>query len=102
MLFQSLFRLLSRLPLPWLHRIGGWAGWLTYKASPAYARRLRENLFNALGREDEAVLRAAVVEAGRQALELPFIWGRPSSGWCVRCSPGAWSRCSCSACWCRW
>ena len=49
-LFQSLFRLLSRLPLAWLHRLGGWAGWLTYKASPSYARRLRENLFNALGR----------------------------------------------------
>lgn len=79
MLFQSLFRLLSHLPLSWLHRIGGWAGWLTYKTSPSYARRLRENLFNALGREDEAVLRAAVVEAGRQALELPFIWGRPAS-----------------------
>ena len=79
MLFQRLFRLLSRLPLSWLHRLGGWAGWLTYKASPSYARRLRENLFNALGREDEAVLRAAIVEAGRQALELPFIWGRPAA-----------------------
>ena len=78
-LFQRLFRLLSRLPLSWLHRLGGWAGWLTYKASPSYARRLRENLFNALGREDEAVLRAAIVEAGRQALELPFIWGRPAA-----------------------
>ena len=78
-LSQSLFRLLSRLPLSWLHRIGGWAGWLTYKTSPSYARRLRENLFNALGREDEAVLRAAIVEAGRQALELPFIWGRPAA-----------------------
>ncbi len=59
--------------------LGGWAGWLTYKTSPSYARRLRQNLFNALGREDEAVLRAAIVEAGRQALELPFIWGRPAA-----------------------
>ncbi|MDI3492067.1 MAG: Kdo2-lipid lauroyltransferase/acyltransferase [Thauera sp.] len=72
------FRLLSRLPLSCLHRLGSWAGWLVYRASPSYARRLRENLFNALGREDEGVLRAAIAEAGRQALELPWIWLRPA------------------------
>lgn len=77
-LFQFVFRVLSRLPLSWLHCLGGWMGWLTYKASPSYARRLRENLFNALGREDETVLRAAIAEAGRQALELPWIWLRPA------------------------
>ena len=59
--------------------LGGWAGWLVYRSSPAYARRLRANLFNALGREDDAVLRAAVAEAGRQALELPWIWLRPAA-----------------------
>ena len=73
------FRILSHLPLSWLHRLGGWAGWLVYRSSPAYARRLRANLFNALGREDDAVLRAAVAEAGRQALELPWIWLRPAA-----------------------
>ena len=78
MLLDFAFRLLSRLPLRWLHRLGGWAGWLTYQTSPSYARRLRANLFNALGREDDAVLRAAIAEAGRQAFELPFIWLRPA------------------------
>lgn len=78
MLLEFAFRLLSHLPLRWLHRLGAWAGWLTYRTSPSYARRLRENLFNALGREDEAVLRAAIAEAGRQAFELPFIWLRPA------------------------
>ncbi len=73
-----LFRFLARLPLSWLHRLGGWAGWITYWASPGYRRRLRENLANALGREDEGVLRATVAEAGRQALELPWIWLRPA------------------------
>jgi Kdo2-lipid IVA lauroyltransferase/acyltransferase len=73
------FRLLARLPLSWLHRLGGWAGWLTYWSSPAYRRRLRANLANALGREDPQVLRQAVAEAGRQALELPWIWLRPAS-----------------------
>ncbi|APR04118.1 lysophospholipid acyltransferase family protein [Thauera chlorobenzoica] len=78
MLLDLLFRLLSRLPLAGLHRLGGWMGWLAYWASPSYARRLRANLANALGREDEAVRRAAIAEAGRQALELPFIWLRPA------------------------
>ncbi|AVR90085.1 lysophospholipid acyltransferase family protein [Thauera aromatica] len=78
-LLDLLFRLLSRLPLPWLHRLGGWMGWLAYWASPSYARRLRANLANALGREDDAVRRAAIAEAGRQALELPFLWLRPAS-----------------------
>jgi KDO2-lipid IV(A) lauroyltransferase len=76
-LFDFLFRLLSRLPLRGLHVLGSWAGRLVYRVSPAYARRLRTNLFNALGREDQVLLRAAVVEAGRQALELPWIWLRP-------------------------
>lgn len=78
MLIDLAFRLLARLPLSWLHRLGGWAGWLVYRASPTYARRLRDNLANALGRADAAVLRAAIAEAGRQSLELPFIWLRPA------------------------
>lgn len=71
------FRVLSRLPLAWLHRLGGWAGWLTWRLSPRYARRLEQNLALALGREDPDVRAAAVVEAGRQALELPYVWLRP-------------------------
>ncbi|TMW78800.1 lysophospholipid acyltransferase family protein [Thauera sp. UPWRP] len=74
---QTLFRLLARLPLPWLHRIGGWAGWITYAASPTYRRRLRQNLFNALGREDERLLRAAIAETGRQFIEIAWVWLRP-------------------------
>ena len=49
MLFDHLFRLLARLPLPWLHRLGGWAGWLVYWSSPKYRHRLRENLTRATG-----------------------------------------------------
>jgi KDO2-lipid IV(A) lauroyltransferase len=82
----------------WLHRLGGCSGWLTYKASPTYRRHLRENMVNALGREDEApALRAAIVEAGRpQALELPFIW-MPAAAEVVasavrEVSAGSWSR----------
>lgn len=77
MIVDLAFRFLSRLPLAWLHRLGGWAGWLVWRFSPSYARRLEQNLALALGREDRAVRDAAIAEAGRQALELPYVWLRP-------------------------
>lgn len=77
-LSTALFRLLSRLPLSWLHALGAGVGWLVWSASPGYRRRLRANLAQALGAApDRRLLRATIVEAGRQALELPFIWLRP-------------------------
>jgi len=74
-----LFRALARLPLGWLHALGGWLGWATWWLSPSYRRRLDANLARALGRHDRAVRNAAIAEAGRQALELPWLWLRPSS-----------------------
>jgi len=66
-----LFRILSFLPLPVLHAIGVALGWIVYLSSPRYRRRLQANLAQAgFG----AHLRAAVGEAGKSALELPFIW----------------------------
>lgn len=72
-----LFRLFARLPLSWLHRLGGWAGWLVYLCSPAYRRRLRANLAQAMGTPSRALLRGAIAEAGRQGLEVCWIWLRP-------------------------
>lgn len=71
-----LFQALSLLPLPVMHGLGAGAGWLVYALSPSYRRRLTENLAQA----GYANLRgAAVVEAGKNILELPFIWcARPS------------------------
>lgn len=77
MLATPLFRLLGRLPLSWLHRLGGWAGRLTWWLSPTYRRRLRANLTAAVGAPAPALLDAAIAEAGRQALELPWLWQRP-------------------------
>jgi KDO2-lipid IV(A) lauroyltransferase len=77
-LFDRLFRLLARLPLPWLHRLGGWAGWLVYWASPTYRRRLGENLARATGERAAELLPRAIAEAGRQALEVAWIWLRPA------------------------
>lgn len=68
------FRILSKLPLPVLHALGAALGWLVYLASPAYRRRLQDNI----GRAGYAGhLRGAIRESGKNLLELPFIWCAP-------------------------
>ncbi|WP_349771917.1 lysophospholipid acyltransferase family protein [Thauera sedimentorum] len=76
MITKLLFRMLSRLPLRVLHLLGGWAGWLVYRVDAGYRRRLHDNLALAIGRDDPALVRQAAREAGRQALELPWVWLR--------------------------
>ena len=71
LMLLSLFRLLSRLPLPILHAIGAALGRLIYLASPDYRRRLRENLTRAGFSQH---LTTAIREAGKNVLELPFVW----------------------------
>lgn len=67
-----LFRLLSHLPLAWLHRLGALAGWLAYLGSPRYRRNLQANLGQA--GIDPTLRGPAAAEAGKQALELARIW----------------------------
>lgn len=67
----ALFRFLSFFPLPLLHGIGASLGWLVYLLSPSYRTRLQHNIRQA-GFEQHTV--AAVSEAGKSILELPFIW----------------------------
>lgn len=73
-----LLRLIARLPLAWLHGAGAALGWLVYWASPAYAARLRDNLFSSGVCADEvscaALLRQAVAEAGKGVTELAAVW----------------------------
>lgn len=73
-----LFRLLARLPLSWLHRVGAALGWLVYCLSPSYAARLRENLLAsgvcANDAECHALLRASVAESGKSVTELVAVW----------------------------
>jgi len=66
-----LFRFLSLFPLPFLHALGGALGWLVYLASPSYRRRMRDNMARA-GYSQH--LSAAIAEAGKSIVELPFIW----------------------------
>ncbi len=66
---------LSWLPLRMLHGLGAVLGWLAFLASPGHRRRLRENVPAGLpGRE--RVLRQTIGEAGKQVLELAWVWTR--------------------------
>ena len=66
-----IFRFLSIFPLPVLHAAGAALGWLVYLASPSYRRRMRTNMANASYIQH---LPAAIAEAGKSIIELPFIW----------------------------
>ena len=81
------FKLVARLPLSVLHRLGTVFGWLTYWFSGRYAERLRENLSHGFKfmrglegfseAEFRNVLSASISEAGKSVLELPWVWLRP-------------------------
>lgn len=67
-----LFRLLSLLPLRFLHAAGALLGWVVFLSSPVYRRRFRENARQAglpFGQ-----VRGAVAHTGRMAAELPRLW----------------------------
>jgi KDO2-lipid IV(A) lauroyltransferase len=66
-----IFRFLSIFPLPVLHAAGAALGWLVYLTSPSYRRRMRDNMARA-GYSQH--LSAAIAEAGKSIVELPFIW----------------------------
>lgn len=74
-------RLLGRLPLASLHRVGAALGWIVYLASPTYSQRLRENLYASGVCADEAqcrsLLRRAIAETGKGAAELIAVWFGP-------------------------
>lgn len=68
------FRFLSHFPLPFLHALGAFLGYVVYWSSPKYRRRLKENIERAgFGKS----LSAAIRESGKTILELPFIWCAP-------------------------
>ncbi len=67
----TLFRLLSALPLSWLHAFGAVLGWSVYLTSPTYRRRMKENMARA---GYAGLLRRAIGETGKNVAELPFVW----------------------------
>ena len=76
----TLFRILSGLPLPLLHRLGGGVGWLFWWCSARFRAQIRHNLGQALGclPSRSQCLRVAM-HTGRQMLELPWVWLRPQA-----------------------
>ena len=70
-----LFRLLSHLPLRWLHWLGAAIGWAVFWLSPTYRRRFREFAAQAGYRFEE--VRPAVAHIGRMVGELPRLWLGP-------------------------
>ncbi|SDM70311.1 KDO2-lipid IV(A) lauroyltransferase [Oryzisolibacter propanilivorax] len=88
----SLFRLISRLPLPLLHALGAVLGWCAFLASPTYRRRFLANAAQA--GYSFAQVRAAVAHAGRMAAEAPRLWLHPRLPHCTvqgaECVEQAW------------
>lgn len=75
-MLRLLAHLIAALPLRAVHALGAAAGWLAYALSGRYRGRLRANLAQA-GLNDPRLRRAAIAEAGKQALEAVWIWLRP-------------------------
>lgn len=71
----TLFKILSKLPLGFLHTVGAALGWTAYALDPTYRRRLREHA--AAAGVGEAAMRASVAHMGRMVMETPFLWCRP-------------------------
>lgn len=86
-LFKLIFRLLSGLPLRWLHGLGSLLGRIIFLMSKDYAARTEENLRQAHLIMDErhyaAVLSQTIAEAGKSIFELPWVWGRPLEQVCA-------------------
>ena len=75
-MLNALFRGIAALSLRSVHGLGGLLGRLVYCLSATYRRRLVSNLAQA-GYSDSQLSRAAAAEAGKQALETPWVWLRP-------------------------
>ena len=77
----GLLRQVAKLPLSWIHAVGGALGWVVYSLSGEYAARLRANLYqSALWRDEkdyQRILRRNITESGKAATELIPVWFRP-------------------------
>lgn len=76
-LFAALFRLLARMPLRAVHRLGGAVGRLVYWLSPTYRRHLDANLALAYPQGvPPGIAAEAARSAGRMMFEIPRLWLR--------------------------
>ena len=79
----GLLRQLAKLPLSWIHAIGGALGWVVYYLSPTYSARLRANLLQSGlwqdQRDYQRIVRRNIAESGKIGTELMPVWFRPVS-----------------------
>ncbi|HEX7340732.1 MAG TPA: lipid A biosynthesis acyltransferase [Rhodanobacteraceae bacterium] len=79
-LLYGVMRVLARLPLRVVHGAGAVAGWLSWRVGSRAARQARVNIGLArptLGdHEVDALVRQAMLAAGRSMVEMAWIWGR--------------------------
>lgn len=75
-MLKFLFLCISRLPLAWLHALGGAVGAAAYRWAGSFRRQIDANMAQA-GYDDPKLRRAAAREIGKAMLEIPFIWLRP-------------------------
>ncbi len=71
----TLFRLLARVPMPLMHRLGALLGWIVWWCAPDYRRRFKANAESAGVTPGQ--YRPAIAAAGQMAAELPWLWLRP-------------------------
>jgi len=75
---RLLFRLIAALPLRIVQALGAALARLVFFVSPRERSRLDANLRRA-GYDDPQLQRAAIAEAGKTFLEMPWLWTRPQS-----------------------
>lgn len=69
---------LGRLPLPFLHAMGGCLGGLAYVCSAGLRRKTRNNLLTA-GLYSRRLAWRSAAAAGKAAIESAFVWFRPDA-----------------------
>ena len=70
-----IFKLLARVPLPVMQRIGVCLGWLVWWSSPSYRKNFKNNVAAAQLPWEE--VKPAVGAIGAMVAELPWVWMRP-------------------------
>ena len=79
MVMSGLLRLIATLPLPWVHRLGAFCGWLLWRIPNSRSRQIaRRNLELCFPEksidERNRLLRQSLMEAGKGLLELGPLW----------------------------
>lgn len=75
---KFLFKLISLLPLPVLHWLGGVLGCLAYHCSGSYRRKMLHNIRQA-GLDPDKLVPAVKRQLGMQALETAWVWMRSNA-----------------------